>query len=242
MGWTRKRYKNGKIFVEVDAQDRMLVHNLLVRARYRNTDDSKSYSFRADAVRDLDGSVPDQIDRGAPPHPTSPSQPQQPPPALSSSPTGPLKLSDINNSSPLSALPPAGKEFIEIYTDGACTGNPGPAGLGITLRWGTFHRELYQFIGHSTNNVAELLAIKVALEAIKQPRKKIKLYTDSSYAIGVLSGSYKVKANRTLIMQIQHLMKRFPFLELIKVAGHSGHPLNDRADELARLAVTENTA
>ena len=238
MPWERKRQRNGKIYVEVDDQGRMLVHNGLARTRYRK-DDAKDYSRRADAIRDLDGSIPATVERNLAPPPQAPSPGASTPPPTAQ---GELKVSQLNNDSPLNDLPPAEMDFIEIYTDGACTGNPGPAGLGAVLRWGPYHRELYQYIGHATNNVAELMAIKVALEAVRDPSRAIRVFTDSSYALGVLTGRYKAKKNRSLIIEIQKLMTRFPNLQILKVKGHSGHPLNDRVDELARLAITEASA
>jgi ribonuclease HI len=107
------------------------------------------------------------------------------------------------------------------------------------MRWGPYHREIYQYLGQGTNNIAELTAIKVGLEAVKNRSLPVRVYTDSQYSIGVLSGNYKVKANRELILSIRELMKGFPALTLHKVRGHAGDPLNERADELARLAVTE---
>ena len=76
----------------------------------------------------------------------------------------------------------------------------------MVLRFGPYHRELHQYLGHATNNVAELAAIKAGLEAVKNPSMSGQLHTDSTYAIGVITGQYKVRKNRDLIMGIQKLI------------------------------------
>ena len=82
------------------------------------------------------------------------------------------------------------------------------------------------------------MAIKVGLEAVKHPRRMpVKVFTDSQYALGVLTGQYKARSNRELINDIRALMTHFPDLQIIKVKGHAGDPLNERVDELARLAI-----
>jgi len=243
MPWARKRYRNGKIHVEVTDEGEILVDGRgLARYRYR-LDDERTYTTSADNIRDLDGAVPP---RNASPSPGA-SANSGGAPGASARPTGPiaqpgpLRVSTLNNPSPVDELMPAGTDFIEVYTDGACTGNPGPSGLGVVLRFGPYHREIYQYLGIGTNNTAELTAIKVALEAIKNPQKKVRVHTDSQYCIGVLTGAYKAKKNQELIREIQKLMRAFPDLELVKVAGHSGIPQNERVDELARTAVAEGT-
>ena len=136
----------------------------------------------------------------------------------------------------------AGEDFpeegiIEVHTDGACSGNPGPCSYGIVLRSGPFYKEISEYLGKGTNNIGELTAIKVALESIKDPRLPVHLYTDSSYAIGVLTKGWKAKANRELIAGIKAMMERFDDLHLHHVRGHAGHPLNERADALATGAI-----
>ena len=224
MAWDRKRFKNGKIYVETDDEGNMLVHNGLVTGKYRE-DDPRTYSYKADSVRNLDGTIPPSIPAHHADTETAPSHSAAPKRAL-------------NSDSPISELSPASTSHIEIYTDGATSGNPGPSGLGVVLRWGAHHREIHQYIGNATNNIAELMAIKVGLEAVKHPRRMpVKVFTDSQYALGVLTGQYKARSNRELINDIRALMTHFPDLQIIKVKGHAGDPLNERVDELARLAI-----
>lgn len=126
---------------------------------------------------------------------------------------------------------------IHVWTDGACTGNPGPMGLGVVLLSGERRKEISEYLGEGTNNIAELTAILRGLEAIKSPGRPVVVYSDSSYAIGVLSKGWKAKANVELIAAIKQEMRRFPRLSFVKVAGHAGVPENERCDELAREAI-----
>lgn len=131
---------------------------------------------------------------------------------------------------------------ITVYTDGACTGNPGPAGIGIVLSNGKVRRLISEYLGHATNNIAELTAIKRALEVIKSRELPIDLYTDSSYSIGVLTQGWKAKANQELIAEIKIQLLAYPRLKIHKVEGHAGVPGNEKADELARKAVESQSS
>ena len=126
---------------------------------------------------------------------------------------------------------------IIVYTDGASSGNPGPAGIGVVLRYGDHKKEISRYIGMGTNNIAELEAIRAALSAIKNKDLPVRLHTDSKYAIGVLTLGWKAKANQELIADIQRLLARFDDIRLIKVEGHAGVPDNELADTLATSAI-----
>lgn len=246
MAWTRMRYKNGKVWIETDDAGNILVSRGLVKARYKQ-DDTREYSFKADQIRTLEEETPERAQREGSPEPASRptkqrSAPSGAPPKKGGSKGSAKRVGALNSESPISDIEPASEEYIEIYTDGATSGNPGPSGLGVILRWGPYHREIYQFLGQGTNNIAELTAIKVGLEAVKKRDMPVRIFTDSQYSIGVLTGAYKAKSNRQLIMEIQALMATFPDLKLEKVRGHSGNPLNERADELARKAVKESSS
>jgi ribonuclease HI len=128
-------------------------------------------------------------------------------------------------------------EHVVAYTDGACSGNPGPAGLGVVLLRGQERQELSEYLGTATNNIAELTAILRAVEAHQGPLPLV-VHTDSQYAIGVLTKGWKPKVNQELISRIKQEITRVPQLRLVYVPGHAGVPLNERADELARAAVT----
>ncbi|MGZ3419020.1 MAG: RNase H family protein [Polyangiales bacterium] len=129
---------------------------------------------------------------------------------------------------------------IVVYTDGACSGNPGPAGSGFVMldpKTGE-KREGYEYLGEATNNVAELTAILRGLEAIADAEAEAEIRTDSGYSIGVLQKGWKAKANPELIATIKKELAKRPKVKLVYVPGHAGVDLNERADELAREAIT----
>lgn len=122
------------------------------------------------------------------------------------------------------------------YTDGACSGNPGPAGAGfVVIAPGGSPREGFESLGLATNNVAEITAILRAVEAIPADVVAV-IHTDSKYAIGVLSMGWKAKANQELIARTRAKLSGRK-VRFVYVPGHSGIPLNERADELAREAI-----
>ncbi|MFH1077148.1 MAG: ribonuclease H [Pseudomonadota bacterium] len=131
---------------------------------------------------------------------------------------------------------------IIIYTDGAASGNPGPAGIGVHFRCGDKEKEISSYIGVATNNIAELTAIKTALEQLKVTNLPVRIHTDSKYCQGLLMLGWKPKANKELVESIKHLMRKFKDIMILKVEGHSGVPGNERADKLARTAVETNMA
>lgn len=131
--------------------------------------------------------------------------------------------------------------YIEIFTDGACSGNPGPGGWGALLRYGDHEKEMNGGELETTNNRMELMAAIMALEALKKP-SKVKIYTDSVYVQKGISEwitGWKAKGWPSKIKN-QDLWKRLDSavsthnVEFIWVKGHAGHPENERADELAR--------
>ncbi len=138
------------------------------------------------------------------------------------------------------AKPPPIADLIQVYTDGACTGNPGPMGIGAVildpLAAAKGRQELSEYLGIGTNNIAELTAIQRGLLTLPRQRPVI-VYSDSSYAIGVLAKGWKAKANQELIAAMRQLLGEFSRLYFMKVAGHAGVPENERCDVLARQAI-----
>ena len=124
-----------------------------------------------------------------------------------------------------------------VYADGACSGNPGPAGLGIVLV-GPDGKivEGFEYLGVATNNVAELTGVLRAAEIVPEGAAAV-VHTDSQYAIGVLTKGWKAKANQELIAGVKVALAKRSGWRIVYVPGHSGVPLNERADELAREAV-----
>ena len=135
-------------------------------------------------------------------------------------------------------------ETVEIFTDGACSGNPGPGGWGALLLYGNHEKEITGGEFETTNNRMELMAAIEALKTLKKPCK-VKLSTDSSYVKdgitqwifnwqknGWKTANKKPVKNADLWQDLLEVSKTHD-LEWAWVKGHSGHPENERADELA---------
>jgi ribonuclease HI len=137
------------------------------------------------------------------------------------------------------AKAPSTGPAVEIWTDGACSGNPGPMGIGMVVIDGKDRKEKGEFLGIGTNNIAELTAIERGVDMVgaTSAAQRLRVYTDSSYAIGVLSKGWKAKANQELIAKIKRRLAPLN-IEFVKVSGHAGVPENERCDELARGAIT----
>jgi len=131
--------------------------------------------------------------------------------------------------------------MISIYADGACQPNPGKCGIGALLRYGKFEKEISEYIGEGTNNVAELTAIKVALEAIKRKDIPVVIYTDSRYAVDVLTGEKIAHTNTDLVVDLTYLMCSFDDINIHWIKGHNGNPYQERADQLANAAIAKAT-
>ncbi|HLR50444.1 MAG TPA: ribonuclease HI [Candidatus Sphingobacterium stercoripullorum] len=150
--------------------------------------------------------------------------------------------------------------MIEIYTDGASSGNPGPGGYGTILRTiyqgneEQFRGKLYEkeFSGGyrlTTNNRMELMAVIVGLEALKKPGQKVTVFSDSKYFIdaidkkwvyGWIKKGFAGKKNKDLWERLLRSY-RLHQVQLVWVKGHAGHPLNERCDALA-VAASKNQA
>jgi len=130
---------------------------------------------------------------------------------------------------------------ITIYTDGAARGNPGPGGYGIVLLSGDFRKELSEGYKHTTNNRMELLAVIVALEALKIPGSEVTIYTDSKYVADAVTKGwiydwvkkrFKGKKNPDLWLRFLEISKNH-VVKFVWVKGHANNVLNERCDELA---------
>jgi len=139
-------------------------------------------------------------------------------------------------------------EVVEIFTDGACSGNPGPGGWGAILRFGAHEKELWGGEPHTTNNRMELLAVIRALDALKRP-VRARVHTDSQYVQkgisewihGWKARGWKTAAkapvkNADLWQALDQAASRH-HIDWIWVRGHAGHADNERADALARRGV-----
>ena len=139
---------------------------------------------------------------------------------------------------------------VEIFTDGACSGNPGPGGWGAILRWKGHEKELRGGEAQTTNNRMEMMAAIAAIESVKR-RAIIELYTDSNYLRdGITKWIHGWKKNGWKTSDKKPVKNVDLWQRLEKaivthkvnfhwVKGHAGHPENERADELARMAIAE---
>ena len=137
---------------------------------------------------------------------------------------------------------------VVIYTDGACSGNPGPGGWGAILIYGDHRKEILDGEAETTNNRMELMAAIKALEALKKP-SRVELHTDSSYLKNGITGwivRWKANGWRTANKKPVKNVELWQRLDKARarhqidwrwVRGHAGHPDNERADQLAREAM-----
>ena len=134
---------------------------------------------------------------------------------------------------------------VEIFTDGACSGNPGPGGWGAVLRYGSAEKELSGGAADTTNNRMELSAVIAALSALKEPCK-VTLTSDSKYVIDAVTKGWAkkwqangwVKTDKKPALNADLWEKLLTLLEkhdvrFVWVKGHAGHPENERCDRLA---------
>lgn len=128
-------------------------------------------------------------------------------------------------------------DAILAFTDGACSGNPGPAGIGVVLVCGKHRKEISEYIGEATSNIAELSAVMRALSSIKDRGRHVILHSDSEYTIGALTQKWKIRANKHLIEQARELAATFAHLRFEWIPGHAGIAENERCDSLARAAI-----
>ena len=142
------------------------------------------------------------------------------------------------------------ENLLEIYTDGACSGNPGKGGYGAVLRYGDNMKEISGYQQHTTNNRMELMAIIEALRAVKRPCR-IRIMTDSKYVVkgmtewisgwirrNWINSQKKPVLNRDLWEMLIELSRPHK-IEWKWIKGHAGHEWNERCDALARKAIQD---
>lgn len=131
--------------------------------------------------------------------------------------------------------------MIELFTDGASRGNPGPGGYGTILRWKNHEKELTAGFRKTTNNRMELLAVIIGLEAITKPGIPVTVYSDSKYVVdavekrwvfGWQKKGFAGKANGDLWARFLRVYAKHN-VKFVWIRGHAGHPENERCDELA---------
>jgi ribonuclease HI len=144
------------------------------------------------------------------------------------------------------------KPFVEIYADGACSGNPGPGGYGALLRFGDKEKEISGHEELTTNNRMELMAVISALESLKKPCK-VTVTTDSNYIVkgmtewiaGWIKNNWRNSQKKDVLNRDlwERLLKAVSphEVEWVWIKGHSGHPENERCDKLAPEAIKRTT-
>lgn len=133
--------------------------------------------------------------------------------------------------------------MVHIYTDGACSGNPGKGGYGIVMEWAgkTYHKEFSEGFQMTTNNRMELLAVIVSLEHLKKEGTEVIIFSDSKYVVDAVEKkwvfnwekkSYSGKKNADLWQQFLRVYRKHK-VSFVWVKGHNSHKQNERCDELA---------
>jgi ribonuclease HI len=217
-----------KVYARADEGGALRVENGRVEIRYKPSD-GRRYDARADNLEIADPTpLPDETCSPA----TAVPKPE--PAAKGKSRAG-------SSASGAKGAPAAAEKIAEgtviAYADGACSGNPGPAGLGVVLIDGKRRVEISEYLGVGTNNIAELTAVLRAL-AEADAQRPLMIYTDSQYTIGVVQKGWKAKANVALVAELRSALGTRKATRLAYVPGHAGVILNERADALAREAVS----
>lgn len=230
MPWKQMRLRDSLVFVRVDETGTPIEQRGRVEVRYKLGSD-KAYHA---GVRNLSASSSttllsdDSFPAGVAAAPSATSKTKSS--TSTSAPTTPTSSTNTQDN-------------IIAYADGACSGNPGPSGLGLVVIHANERLERSEYLGHGTNNIAELTAILRAVEAGLPNEKPLVIHTDSQYSIGVLTKGWKPKANQELIATLKQRVAARGGVRFVYVPGHAGVPLNERADALARQAVeTRKTA
>lgn len=235
MPWARMRFKGQLVWVNVGDDGRPILDgDGRAEMKYRETD-QKTYRPGPSNLIPVDSNVGDPAD--------TPSRTRAPASSARRSPrAGAADGPVVTTPSPRGTkVSPTDPETVHVWTDGACTGNPGPMGIGVVVLHGKQRVELGEFLGDGTNNIAELTAIERGLdlvaEAFPSTQPPLRIYTDSQYSIGVLGLGWKAKANQELVGRLRQRLGTVGRFEFVKVAGHAGVPENERCDELAREGI-----
>jgi len=222
MPWIRRTLKGNSVFARCDESGELVVEGGRVEIRY-NRKSSKAYRAGARNLQPADDATVFDDDHCGEAEPA----PER----------GGEKKTSKKQKKTTRRAPPHEEGAVIVYADGACSRNPGPAGLGVVVIDGDERAELSEYLGTGTNNIAELTGILRAAERLKGSDKPVRIHTDSQYSIGVLTKGWKAKKNKELIRDVKAALSALDDVEVYYVPGHAGVELNERADELARAAV-----
>jgi ribonuclease HI len=224
MPWMPHRLRDGDVWARVDASGKLVEDGGRVEVVYKAASGAKVYRAGARNLTPLPGPIV-EFDAGEPAPEKAAAVADKAKPVAK-----PAAL--------VKALPAAPENAIHVWTDGACSGNPGPCGIGVVVIDGAEQKEISEYLGEGTNNIAELTAILRGLETVADRKRPVVVYSDSAYSIGLLTKPWKAKANKELVDELRGLTRQFGDLRFVKVAAHSGIPLNERVDQLATGAVS----
>jgi ribonuclease HI len=230
MPWLRHRLRDADVWAKVD-DNAALVKDADGRVEivYKPAPGARVYRAGARNLTPSPNSAPVEFEPGEPAEPRS----------TASRAAGPSAAVARTASAASAARGPvaAPADAIHVWTDGACSGNPGLAGLGVVIVGDGPQREISEYLGEATNNIAELSAILRGLGAVTDRARPVIVYSDSAYAIGLLTQSWKAKKNVELVDELRALCRQFADLRFVKVLAHSGISLNERVDQLAVSAI-----
>jgi ribonuclease HI len=232
MPWRWMRLRNQKVLARCAADGALIDEGGRVEIRYK-PNDGRAYRAAIRNLAPIAGEILPDDHCG-----------EAEAPAASTKGKGNGKTKPKKNAKVASGPAPTKPEDGEVlvYADGACSGNPGPAGLGVVRIEGDKRRDLSEFLGTGTNNIAELTAILRAAESMEDRSVPLRVYTDSTYAIGVLTKGWKAKANQELVQSVKNALAELEDVSLIHVRGHAGVELNEAADQLAVAAVQSRSS
>jgi ribonuclease HI len=247
MAWVKVQFKGKRVWAEMGPAGELVVDGGRVPIRYSDKAGSKIYNAGGMNISRIDGEVPKELDAGV-----SAPEPPRSPGKTSGRGSGYGSAGKRTKAQEAAARQLTADQLSSLaegthicFTDGACKGNPGPAGSGAVVKLADGRvLEASRFLGIATNNVGELTAIGMALDLLEEAAvgrdEPVVIFTDSSYSRGVLTQNWKAKANKELIQLIKIRLQSWTQLRINWVAGHAGIPENERADELAGSAVEVN--
>jgi ribonuclease HI len=229
MPWLRHRLRDADVWAKVDDNAALVKDaNGRVEIVYKPGPGARVYRAGARNLTPSPNSAPIDFEPGEPAEPRAPARA-----------AGPSAATSRTSSAASAARGPvaAPADAIHVWTDGACSGNPGLAGIGVVIVGDGPQREISDYLGEATNNIAELTAILRGLEAVSDRKRPVIVYSDSAYSIGLLTQNWKAKKNIELVDELRVLCRQFADLRFVKVLAHSGISLNERVDQLAVSAI-----